>query len=128
VEDPFSSNASLQVATSDHIEMSLTECIGHGASGQVFVGTIDEETYAVKIAPWKKGKQMLLQEAGIYEILSDLQGRCIPQVYGFFGSEHLKALIMGYMGHSAEKIADLSTDQRCACSFLASKNSISWLR
>jgi hypothetical protein len=91
---------------------------------------IDKEKYAVKIAPWKKGKQMLLREADIYEILSDLQGRCIPQVYGFFGSEHLKALIMAYMGCSAEKISDLSMDQRCACSFLmifSSNNSISWL-
>ena len=114
VEDPFATNASL--VPFDQIEMSLTECIGHGASGQVFIGTTDNEKYAIKIAPWKNGKQMLRREADIYEILSDLQGRCIPKIYGFFGSEHLKALIMAYMGRSVGNISDLSMDQRCAVS------------
>ena len=106
------------VAPFDQIEISLTECIGHGASGQVFIGTTDNEKYAIKIAPWKNGEQMLRQEAGIYEILSDLQGRCIPKIYGFFASDHLKALIMAYMGHRVGSISDLSMDQRCAVSSL----------
>jgi predicted Ser/Thr protein kinase len=72
-------------------------CIGDGASGQVFIGTTGNEKYAIKIAPWKNGKQMLRREADIYEILSDLQGRCIPKIYGFYGSGHLKALVMAYM-------------------------------
>jgi hypothetical protein len=37
VEDPYTSNASL--VPFDHIEIWLTECIGHGASGQVFIDT-----------------------------------------------------------------------------------------
>jgi hypothetical protein len=102
----------------NQIEISLTECIGHGASGQVFIGTTDKEKYAIKIAPWKIGKQMLRREADIYKILSDLQGRCIPKILGFFGSGHLKALIMEYMGRSVENISDLSMDQRCAVSSL----------
>jgi len=114
VEDPVSSNASL--VPFDQIEISLTESIGHGASGQVFIGTADDEKYAIKIAPWKNGKQMLRREADIYEILSDLQGRCIPKIYGFFGSEHLKALVMAYMGRSVGSISDLSLDQRYAIS------------
>ena len=118
----FESNASpvdaLMVAPFDLIEVSLTECIGHGASGQVFIGTTNGEMYAIKIAPWKNGKQMLRREAGLYEILSDLQGRCIPKIYGFFGSQHLKALIMAYMGLSVGNISDLSMDQRCAVSSL----------
>jgi len=116
VENPFASSASL--IPFDQIEISLTKCIGHGASGQVFLGTTDDEKYAIKIAPWKIGKQMLQREAGIYEILSDLQGRCIPKIYGFFSSEHLKALFMDYMGCTVGKISDLSMDQRCVVSSL----------
>jgi len=52
----------------------------------------------------------------LYEILSDLQGQCIPKFYGFFGSEHFKALVMEYMGHSVTNISDLSIHQRCAFS------------
>jgi predicted Ser/Thr protein kinase len=111
-EAPLASNASL--VSFDEIEISLTECIGHGASGQVFLGETEKEKYAIKIAPWKSGRQMLQREADIYEILADLQGRCIPKIYGFYGSEHLKALIMTYMGHSVGNISDLSVDQRCA--------------
>ena len=110
VENPFASNA----ASPAPFEISLTECIGHGAAGQVFIGTADDEKHAIKIAPWKNGKRMLRREADTYEILSDLQGRCIPKIYGFFGSEHLKALIMDCMGRSIENISDLSMDQRCA--------------
>ncbi len=117
VEDPFQSNAPLDPLDNE-IEISLTECIGHGASGQVFIGLTDGEKYAVKIASSKNGKQMLQQEAEMYEILSDLQGQCIPKIYGFFGSEHFKALVMAYMGHSVENISDLSIHQRCAVSFV----------
>jgi hypothetical protein len=77
VEDPLASNASLVSSDQIDCEISLTECIGHGAA--------DNEKYAVKIAPWKDGKQMLQREADIYEVLSELQGRCIPKIYGFFG-------------------------------------------
>ena len=115
MDDPFQSNASLD-PLDDQIEISLTECIGHGASGQVFIGLADSEKYAIKIASSKNGKQMLQQEAEMYEILSDLQGHCIPKIYGFFGSEHFKALVMAYMGHSVENISDLSIHQRCAVS------------
>jgi len=108
----LASNALLVPSDQVDCEISLTECIGHGAAGQVFIGTAGNEKYAVKIAPWKDGKQMLQREADIYEVLSDLQGRCIPTIYGFFGSEHLKALIMEYMGHSVGNISDLNTDQR----------------
>ncbi|KAF5384079.1 hypothetical protein D9615_003428 [Tricholomella constricta] len=110
VEDPFASNASL--VPFNEIELSLTECVGHGASGQVFVGETDDEKYAIKIAPWKNGKQMLRREADIYQILSDLQGQCIPKIYGFYRSADLAALIMAYMGCSVGKISDLSMDQR----------------
>jgi len=72
VVDPFASNASL--VPFDQLEISLIECIGQGASGQVFLGTTDNEKFAIKIAPWKIGKQILQREAGIYEILSELQG------------------------------------------------------
>ena len=99
---------------SDEIEISLSECIGHGAVGQVFIGTTENEKYAVKVAPWKTGSGMLQTEADIYKTLLDLQGRCIPKVFGFFGSGHLKALIMEYMGPTVENVSDLSKDQRYA--------------
>ncbi|KIM90419.1 hypothetical protein PILCRDRAFT_766288, partial [Piloderma croceum F 1598] len=58
---------------------------------------------------------MLQQEADIYEVLSNLQGQCIPKIYGFFGSEHLKVLIMTYMGRMVgPNISDLNMDQRRA--------------
>jgi predicted Ser/Thr protein kinase len=95
-------------------EISLTECIGHGATGQVYTGIAGDEKYILKIAPWKDGQWMLQQEADIYEVLSELQGRCIPKVYGFFRSEHLKVLIMTYMGRTVMNISDLNIDQRCA--------------
>jgi len=41
----------------------------------------DDEKYAVKIPSSKNGKQMLQQEAEMYEILSDLQGQCIPKIW-----------------------------------------------
>jgi len=112
----------------DPFEISLTECVGHGASGQVFIGTTDNEKYAIKIAPWKNGKQMLRREADIYEILLDLQGRCVPKIYGFFGSEHLKALIMEYMGRTVENISDLSMDQRSVGFFFSFAIFFSYLR
>ena len=115
VGDPFQCSASLD-PLDDQIDISLAECIGHGASGQVFIGLTDNEKYAVKIASSKNGKQMLRQEAEVYEILSDLQGQCIPKIYGFFGSEHFKALVMTYMGNSIENVSDLSIHQRCAVS------------
>jgi hypothetical protein len=59
VQDPLASNASLVPFDQIDCEISLTECIGHGALGQVFVGITDNEKYAVKIAPWKDGKRML---------------------------------------------------------------------
>jgi hypothetical protein len=104
VEDPLASNASLVSSDQIDCEISLTECIGHGSA--------DNEKYAVKIAPWKDEKQMLQREADIYEVLSELQGKCIPKIYGFFGSRHLKVLIMSYMGHTVGNISDLDTDQR----------------
>ena len=116
VEDPLASNAVL--ALPDQSEILLTECIGHGGAGQVFIGTAGNEKYAIKIAPWKDGKQMLQREAGIYKVLSDLQGRCIPEIYGFFSSDHLKTLIMAYMGRTVENVSDLNTDQRCVVSSL----------
>ena len=117
-EDEFQSNALDPL--DDQIEISLAECIGHGASGQVFIGLIDNEKYAVKIASSTNGKQMLQQEAEMYEILSDLQGKCIPKFHGFFGSEHFKALVMAYMGQSVENISDLSIHQRCVVSSVLS--------
>jgi hypothetical protein len=57
---------------------------------------------------------MLQREADIYKTLLDLQGRCLPKVFGLFGSEHLKALIMEYMGTTVKDVSDLSMDQRCA--------------
>ena len=123
MQDPFQTNAALVP-----LEISLTECVGHGASGQVFIGTTDNEKYAIKIAPWKNGKQMLRREADIYEILSDLQGRCVPKIYGFFGSEHLKALIMEYMGRTVENISDLSMDQRSVGFFFSFAIFFSYLR
>ena len=99
---------------SDDIEISHSECIRHGAAGQVFIGTTENEKYAVKVAPWKTERRMLQREADIYKTLLDLQGRRIPKVFGFFGSEHLKALIMEYVGPTVEDVSDLSMDQRCA--------------
>ena len=99
---------------SDEIEISLSECIGHGAVGQVFIGSTENEKYAVKVAPWKAAGGMLQMESDIYKTLLDLQGRCIPKVFGFFGSGHLKALIMEYMDPTVENVSDLSLDQRCA--------------
>jgi hypothetical protein len=40
-------------------EIWLTDCIARGATGQVFNGTAGNETYAIKIAPWKEGRKML---------------------------------------------------------------------
>lgn len=97
---------------SNVIEISLSECIGHGAAGQVFIGTTENEKYVVKVAPWKTERRMLQMEADIYKTLLDLQGRCIPRIFGFFGSEHLKALIMEYLGPIVENVLDLSLDQR----------------
>jgi hypothetical protein len=74
LEDPLASNASLVPFDRIGCEISLSECVGHGAAGQVFIGTIDNEKYAVKIALWKEGKQMLRREADIYKVLLDLQG------------------------------------------------------
>jgi hypothetical protein len=59
VEDPLASNASLVASDQIDCEILLNECIGHGVAGQVFIGTADKEKYAIKIAPWKDGKQML---------------------------------------------------------------------
>lgn len=104
--EDFASNASPAV------EILLSECIGHGVAGQVFVGTTDNEVYALKVAPWKSGGEMLQREADIYRVLLDLQGRCIPKVFGFFSSEYLKVLIMEYSGSTVQDVSDLSMDQR----------------
>jgi|SRR5882762_3371533 hypothetical protein len=56
VEDLLASNAFLVPSNQIDCEILLTKCIGHGAAGQVFIGTAGNEKYAVKIAPWKDGK------------------------------------------------------------------------
>jgi len=66
--------------TRNDSEIWLTECIGYGAAGQVFLGTVDNDPnmYAVKIALWEDGKKMVKQEADIYAVLSALQGQLVP--------------------------------------------------
>jgi hypothetical protein len=107
------SSSVLSHLLSSNSKIWLTECIGYGIAGQVFIGTANNKTYAVKIAPWKDGKKMLQQEADIYKVLSPLQGKCIPKIYGFFTEKNLKALVMQYMGHAVTNISDLDVDQRC---------------
>jgi len=51
VEDPLASDAFLVPFNQTYCEISLTEYIGHGAAGQVFIGTAGNEKYAIKIAP-----------------------------------------------------------------------------
>ncbi|KIM87548.1 hypothetical protein PILCRDRAFT_95786 [Piloderma croceum F 1598] len=112
--DPRSSNAAFVPLDQTDSEIWLTECIGYGAVGQIFLGTVDNDpnTYAVKIAPWEDGKKMLRQEADIYMVLSALQGRFVPKIFSFFGSDRLKVLVMQYMGPALENISDLTADQR----------------
>lgn len=60
-ENSFTSIASL--VPSDEIDVSLTECLGHGFAGRVFIGTTDYKNFALQVAPWKIGRQMLQREA-----------------------------------------------------------------
>jgi hypothetical protein len=47
VKDPFASNTALLVLV-NQIELSLNECIGHGALEQVIISTVDHEIYVIK--------------------------------------------------------------------------------
>jgi hypothetical protein len=73
-------------------EISLT---GHGATGQVCTGIAGDEKYILKIPPWKDGAARTMH-------------------HGFLHSEHLKVLILTYMGSMVMNISDRNMDQRCA--------------
>jgi hypothetical protein len=101
-------------------DLRLTEFIAAGAVGHVFRGvltTVHEHTVVAKWAQDKGCKGQLLQEARVYKILSNLQGRMIPKVYGLFKDGGALCLLTEWMGHSIATFADLSTTQAYAIFF-----------
>jgi hypothetical protein len=82
-----------------------------GASGSVCYA---DAGYAVKLAMWKGGKEMIGHEALLYEMLLPLQGLCVPKLYGLFRSEMLEVLVLEFMGRSFKSIEELNIEQRWA--------------
>jgi hypothetical protein len=87
----------------------LTKFLGSGASGSVCYA---DSGYAVKIATWKEGKDMVRHEAMLYEVLLTLQGLCIPKLFGHFHSEQLDVLILEFMSRSLKRVDELNIEQR----------------
>lgn len=81
----------------------------------MFLGVLttgQEHTVVAKWAQDKGRKGLLLQEARVYTILSDLQGHIIPKVYGLFQDSGALCLLMEWMGDPVANFADLSATQR----------------
>jgi serine/threonine protein kinase len=95
-------------------DLILTSMLGRGAAGFVFLGVAEDGSqYAVKVATSKEGKKMLSNEAFIYDRLSELQGERVPQVFGLWRCTEFDALVMEFVGRTAERMEDLSVAQRC---------------
>jgi hypothetical protein len=56
---------------------------------------------------------MLSNEAFIYDHLSQLQGDCVPEMFGLFSCKEFDALVMEFVGRTVDKMEDLSVAQRC---------------
>jgi hypothetical protein len=111
VTTTFTVAASIDLA----LQLNLTERIGHGIAGHVFMGSVDGEPmvrYAVKLAPYDDGKTMLFNEASIYERLKPLQGQRLALVFGYFTSETAHALVMEYLGCETHDMNTLTRSQR----------------
>jgi serine/threonine protein kinase len=95
-------------------DLILTDLLGQGSAGHVFLGTAEDGSpFAVKVATLKEGKVMLSSEASIYDNLSELQGDCVPEMFGLFRCEHFDVLVMEFVGLIPRKMEDLSVAQRC---------------
>jgi hypothetical protein len=95
-------------------DLILTDLLGQGSAGYVFLGTAEDGSpFAVKVATLKQGKEMLSNEASIYKHLSELQGDCVPDVFGLFSCKHFDVLVMEFVGPILGKMEDLSVAQRC---------------
>jgi hypothetical protein len=56
------------------LDLLLTDLLGQGSAGHVFLGTAEDGSqYAVKVASWSEGREMLSNEAFIYDHLSQLR-------------------------------------------------------
>lgn len=89
--------------------LSLIKFLGHGASGSAFYA---DAGYAVKLAMWKEGKEMVRHEASVYETLLPLQGVCVPKFFGLFASEQIEVIVLEFMGRSLDSIEELNVEQR----------------
>jgi hypothetical protein len=88
--------------------------LGCGAASYVFLGVAEDGSqYAIKPAPWRETKEMLSNEAFIYDHLSQLQGECVPGIFGLFSREEFDALVMEFVGRTVEKMEDLGVAHWC---------------
>jgi hypothetical protein len=95
-------------------DLLLTDLLGQGSAGHVFLATAEDGSqYAVKVASWSEGREMLSNEAFIYDRLSQLRAECVLETFGFFGCKDFDVLIMELVGRTLEKTDDLSVAQRC---------------
>jgi hypothetical protein len=114
-EKHVTTNFTEAASTDLELQLNLTEHIGHGTPGHVFMGTVDGEPmvrYTVKLAPYDDGKTMLFNEASIYERLKPLQGQHLALVFGYFTSETAHALVMEYLGCETIDMNTLTRSQR----------------
>jgi hypothetical protein len=91
----------------DHTkEFSVLKCCRHIPGIELNPQTrmkhcVDDGTwYVVKVALFDEGKEMVSNEAFIYDHLIQLQGECIPGMFGLFSCEYCDAIIMEFVGHS----------------------------
>ena len=90
-------------------KLRLTDVLGRGAAGYVYLGTTEDGSqYAVKVAPWREGKEMLSDEAFIYNHLIQLQGKCVPKVFGLFSCEYFDVIVMEFVGRTVDKMEELT--------------------
>ena len=95
-------------------KLRLTDVLGRGAAGYVYLGTAEDGSqYAVKVAPWRDGKEMLSNEAFIYDHLIPMQGECVPKMFGLFSCKYFDVIVMEFVGQTVDKMEDLSVAQRC---------------
>jgi predicted Ser/Thr protein kinase len=67
-----------QYLPSTEPDLLLTDLLGQGSAGYVFLGTAEDGSqYAVKVASWSEGREMLSNEAFIYHCLSQLLAECV---------------------------------------------------
>ena len=116
--EPNASKSLVRSIGTDCAKMSLTECIGHGASGQGFIGTTDNESTLSKLHLGRMqnrccGKKLVSMRF-CQTSKDDAYQKSMDSSVQVTASQSVDNGI--YIGHNVGNISDLNPDQWCTVS------------